>query len=95
DINSGPLPNTADWTEHAEPLPRPPDDELANPIVNQTIHDNPHLFNVSTPINIDLFEELLATHPNQPFVRSVVVGLREGFWPCADTCQDDYPTTHD
>jgi hypothetical protein len=95
DTNSDRLPNTIDWTEHAEPLPHPPDDELADPIVNQTIRDNPHLFNVSTPINIDLFEQLLTTHPNQPFVRSVVTGLREGFWPCADTCRDDYPTTHD
>ena len=30
---------------------------------------------------IDKFEALLEDHPNQPFVRSVMQGLREGFWP--------------
>jgi len=94
DINSNHLPNTADWMERADPLPRPSDDKLADPIINRTICENPHLFKVSTPINVDLFKSLLVTHPNQPFVRSVVIRLREGFWPCADTAQDDYPTTH-
>lgn len=95
DINSDQLPNTADWTVNAKPLPRPPSAELANETNSSTIAQNPHLFNVSTPINIDRFEELLVTHPNQPFVRSVVAGLREGFWPCADTMRPGYPTTHD
>ena len=89
------LPNTADWTINAKPLPRPPPPELSNPIVNNTIAQNQHLFNVSTPINIDRFHSLLVNHPNQPFVESVVVGLREGFWPCADTTIPGYPVTHD
>ena len=27
---------------------------------------------------------MLADHPNQPFVQSVMTGLREGFWPLDD-----------
>lgn len=94
-INSDRLPNTADWTINASPLPRPPSAELANEINSTTIALNPHLFNLSTPINVDRFEQLLTTHPNQPFVHSVLVGLKEGFWPCADTTRPDYPITHD
>ena len=36
---------------------------------------------VDTPFNVDRFEALLCDHPNQPFVASVMKGLREGFWP--------------
>jgi hypothetical protein len=39
---------------------------------------------VDTSFNVDRFENLLADHPNQPFVRSVMTGLREGFWPFHD-----------
>lgn len=89
------LPNTANWTTTARPLPYPPPEELANVTNRNTISQNPHLFNVSTPINIDKFEFLLKRHPNPRFVASVVTGLREGFWPCADTNLPNYPTTHD
>jgi cephalosporin hydroxylase len=61
----------------------------------RTIRDNPSLFLVSTPIKIDVFESLLADHPNQPFVRSVCTGLREGFWPFANTHPQDWPLIHD
>jgi hypothetical protein len=61
----------------------------------KTIEENPHLFPIVTPINVDCFEELLATHPNQPYVKSVCTALREGFWPWADTHTDEYPITHD
>jgi hypothetical protein len=86
------LANTADWTATARPRPRPLPNELANITNRNTISANPHLFNVLTPINIDKFESLLKNHPT--FVRSVVAGLREGFWPCADTNLPRYPTTH-
>jgi hypothetical protein len=36
---------------------------------------------VETPFDVDKFELLLADHPNQPFVKSVMTGLHEGFWP--------------
>jgi hypothetical protein len=94
DEHSSSLPSTAEWTETAEPLPPVPPHELNNPIAQKTISENPHLFSVTTPINVDVFERLLASHPNQPFVQSVCRGLREGFWPWADTHIGEYPTTH-
>ncbi|KAJ2926574.1 hypothetical protein H1R20_g10496, partial [Candolleomyces eurysporus] len=89
------LPNTADWTITAHPLPCPPPEELSNPVNRATIIQNATLFNVSTPIDIDHFESLLHHHPNPAFGRSVVTGLREGFWPCADTNLPGYPCVND
>jgi hypothetical protein len=43
---------------------------------------------------LPIFANLLTDHPNQPFVQSVLAGLREGFWPWAET-PDDYPETFD
>jgi hypothetical protein len=60
-----------------------------------TIRSYPHLFKVDCPVNIERFEEMLVSHPNQPFVKSVCHALREGFWPFADTKHGDYPTTWD
>lgn len=39
---------------------------------------------VETPFNVERFENLLVDHPNQLFVRSVMTGLREGFWAFHD-----------
>jgi hypothetical protein len=36
---------------------------------------------VETPFNVERFEAMLCDHPNQPFVKSVMRGLRYGFWP--------------
>jgi hypothetical protein len=74
-------------------LPRPPPEEFANLDAITTIYDNPHLFRLVTPINIDRFEELLESHPNVPFVESVCISLREGFWPWANTQKKEYPIT--
>ena len=71
------LPASAEWSEIAPPLLSPPAAELCNPVVNKTIADNPSLFDIITPINVDKFEQLLSTHPNQPFVASVCQGLLE------------------
>ncbi|KAG2743559.1 hypothetical protein P692DRAFT_20747603 [Suillus brevipes Sb2] len=89
------LSGTALWTESAEPLPRPPPREFQNDAALNTISLHPHLFWVSTPIDVDRFESLLtlAHHPNPSFVHSVCLGLREGFWPWADTQVGVYPTT--
>ncbi|KAH7903103.1 hypothetical protein BJ138DRAFT_1138793 [Hygrophoropsis aurantiaca] len=76
-------------------MPRPPMSEFQNIEALKTIQENPHLFHVSTPIHVDRFESLLASHPNQPFVKSVCVGLREGFWPFANTHYGEYPLTLD
>ena len=85
---------TSDWSETAQPLPRPPATEENNPITSKTIHDHASLFYVSTPINVDRFQHLLRNHPNPLFVQSVCEGLHDGFWPWADTLMDGYPTTH-
>lgn len=87
--------SSADWTETAAPLPSIPTSELANPIVTRTINENPHLFDIVTPIFVERFEELLESHPNQAFVKSVCRGFREGFWPWADTHFGEYPDTLD
>lgn len=51
--------STADWTKIAQPLPAIPLCELNNPIYSQTIIDNPSLFKIVTPINVNRFEFLL------------------------------------
>ena len=88
-------PTTAEWSETARPLPRPPLSEISNPFSSHTIANHPDLFQVLTPIKVDVFESLLKDHPNPLFVKSVCDGLREGFWPWADTSKDGYPITHD
>ena len=86
---------TAEWSERARPLVRPGLSEYGNSAVVKTILDNPDLFQVRTPIKVDVFESLLQDHPNPAFVNSVCVGLREGFWPWACTMTDSFPITHD
>ncbi|THH05031.1 hypothetical protein EW146_g10010 [Bondarzewia mesenterica] len=86
---------SAMYSEHASPLPSPPHNELQHTAALKTISDHPHLFEIITPINVPHFENLLATHPNCPFVNSVLKGLREGFWPAADTSDPSYPETWD
>ncbi|KAG2113133.1 uncharacterized protein F5147DRAFT_770991 [Suillus discolor] len=92
---SHPRSPTATWTETAKPLPRPPKQEFKNLSALRTISDFPHLFRVSTCINIEEFESLLSDHPNPAFVNSVCLGLREGFWPFADTHYGEWPLTFD
>lgn len=84
-----------EWTETAEPLPRPPPSEYENLSALRTLEARPDLFKVISPIRVDVFERLLKDHPNQRFVSSVLEGLREGFWPWATTVREDYPVTHD
>jgi hypothetical protein len=87
---------TAQYTEVDEPLPRPPPREFANAHAMKTISDHPDLFRVPQVIKVNRLESLLRRHPNQPFVQSVLAGLREGFWPWMDTHHDDgYPLTYD
>ena len=85
----------AEWTEVAHPLPSVPLSEFTNHHAIQTIERHPDLFIVNTPIQIDNFERLLTNHPNRCFVQSVLSGLRNGFWPWADTKIGDYPYTLD
>ncbi|KAJ7040083.1 hypothetical protein C8F04DRAFT_948817, partial [Mycena alexandri] len=85
---------TAKATEVDPPLPRPPLSEYT-PTALKTIGENEHLFKIISPIDADTFESLLTDHPNQPFVQSVLAGLRAGFWPWADTSPGVYPETYD
>jgi hypothetical protein len=84
-------------TETAAPLPSPPKNELQNKVARKTIAKYPWLFKIVTPINVDRFEKYLKKqpkkHPNPRFVNSVLRGLREGFWPYADTSDPDLPRT--
>ncbi|TEB27306.1 hypothetical protein FA13DRAFT_1634747 [Coprinellus micaceus] len=82
------------WTTIAKPLPLPPPSVLQDPVVSSTIEENPHLFRIVTPVKVGRFEQLLATHPNRPFVSSVVHSLREGFWPYGNI-PNHYPYTVD
>jgi hypothetical protein len=68
--------------------------EYTLPVV-KTIVQNPHLFKIITPINVEWFEALLITHPNQPFIKPVIEGLRCGFWPWPNTQQAPHPLTWD
>jgi hypothetical protein len=86
---------SAKSTEIDVPLPRPPAQELRNPVTYNTICSNPDLFKILTPINVDAFAELLRTHPNQPLVESVCTGLREGFWPWSDVSKEPLAVTRD
>jgi len=88
------LMTTAEWSETACPLPRPPDSEFENVITNSTLSSFPHLFSVHTPIDIDRFSSLLCNHPNPCFVESVVTSLREGFWLWSNMLLLGYPDTH-
>lgn len=88
-------PTTADWTETALPLPRPSLLDLSNPVTSKTITENPSLFKIVTPINVTNLESMLVDHPNPAFVQSVCTGLREGFWPWAETRREGFPDTFD
>ncbi|KAF8547840.1 hypothetical protein OG21DRAFT_1376187, partial [Imleria badia] len=77
------------------PVPQPSDQEHNNVVARSTILSHPFLFKIVTPIKVDMFEQLLETHPNQEFVCSVCYALRHGFWPWAETTKEDYPTTVD
>ncbi|KAJ7095493.1 hypothetical protein C8R43DRAFT_859480, partial [Mycena crocata] len=74
---------TALGTETDPPFPGVPAEAFTNRALVNTVVQNPRLFHVSTPIRVNLFQSLLASHPNQPLVESFCKGLREGFWPWA------------
>ena len=88
-------PTIAKWSEMAVPLPAPPMAKINDLVACQTIAENPSLFKIVSPINMDRFQELLANHPNPLFVDSVCAGLRRGFWPWANTLKEGYPSFFD
>jgi hypothetical protein len=93
--DSDPKLTAAAWTLTARPLPRPPPAELDNISACLTLENRPDLFKIVTPIHVPVFRRLTLSHPNRPFVESVMQGLTDGFWPWANTVQEGYPVTHD
>ena len=79
-INKQISPSALD-TESALPLPCPPPHLVNDPSIQTTLHEMRDFIKVDTPFDVDQFEYLLRDHPNQPFVKSVMHGLRNGFWP--------------
>ncbi|KAG6895387.1 hypothetical protein C0993_009619, partial [Termitomyces sp. T159_Od127] len=73
----------------AAPLPSPPIKLIEDPVIHQTLAGMKDHIRVETPFHVDRFEALLWDHPNQPFVRSVMRSLREGFWPFDEGEWDD------
>lgn len=94
---AGDIPRTSSAysTLTAAPVPSPPKNELQNKVALRTISRNPKLFKIVTPIKVDVFKKYLRDHPNQPFVKSEVRALKNGFWPRADTSNPRFPTTYD
>ncbi|KAF8901689.1 hypothetical protein CPB84DRAFT_1846686 [Gymnopilus junonius] len=90
-----PLSPVLRYTYTAHPLPSPPDAVSSDPLTQSTIHNNPDLFKIVTPINVDTFQTYLASHPNRQFVDSICDGLRHGFWPGASAPGPDYPVIVD
>jgi hypothetical protein len=64
-------------------------------MINQTLRAHPDLFEIVTPVKIEVFCDLLHSHPNQPFVKSICEGLSVGFWPWAKVDLEGYPNTND
>jgi hypothetical protein len=79
--SSTPLSPSALATETASPLASPPSHLVNDPKIQSTLHAMRDFIRVETPFNVDRFEAMLYDHPNQPFVKSVMDGLRYGFWP--------------
>ncbi|THU88651.1 hypothetical protein K435DRAFT_604037, partial [Dendrothele bispora CBS 962.96] len=61
------------------PLPSPPKSLLVDPTIQSTLHALKDYIKVDTPFDVNRLERLLFTHPNRPFVDSVLRSLREGF----------------
>ncbi|KAF6742208.1 hypothetical protein DFP72DRAFT_831055, partial [Ephemerocybe angulata] len=85
---------TSEWSITADPLPEPPQHVLEDPDVTSTLASHPHLFKIVTPVKTHHLRSLTMTHPNQPFVHSVLRGLEHGFWPWA-TYPEDHPSTYE
>lgn len=86
-----PLSPAALFSEHAPPLTLPPAHILANQHYQDTVDEcfRKGLIKVDTPFNLDWLETYLADHPNKPYVRSVLDGCHNGFWPLDDGDWED------
>jgi hypothetical protein len=69
------------YSECAPPLPTIPQHLIDNLVIQATLIEAQAHIKVETPFNVDRIQNMLSDHPNQPFIHSVMRGLREGFWP--------------
>ncbi|PBK90460.1 hypothetical protein ARMGADRAFT_934101, partial [Armillaria gallica] len=58
-----------------------PEHLLNDPELQSTISALKDYIHVDTPFNVDRLERILSCHPNKHFVKSVISGLHDGFWP--------------
>jgi hypothetical protein len=65
----------------APPLPRPPDLALSDGRAWRARIRRPHLFSFQQSLDSAELERLLALHPNRPWVDSLIISCRDGFWP--------------
>jgi len=86
---------SASATETAEPLSSVPSCFLEDWVIACTIQENSHMFKIIMPVSVDHFAFLLWSHPNHPFVDSVLYSLCFGFWPCAKEMDEHYPESWD
>ena len=63
------------YTESAPPLPSPPSHLLCDTKLQASLFAMRNHIKVETPFNVNKLEPMLADHPNQPFVQSVMTGL--------------------
>lgn len=75
--------NTIDSCLYAAPLDLPPP-ITQDPCAQYAIGQYKEFFSIVSPVDANMFQYLLKGHPNQPFVKSVVHGLKHGFWPMSD-----------
>jgi hypothetical protein len=83
---------TAKYSLTAEPVPQPPFDDYVG---WETVESRPDLFKITTPIKVDVLEDLLKDHPNPAHVDSVIWSLRNGFWPWAEPREEGAPCVWD
>jgi hypothetical protein len=69
------------FTETSPPLTSPPEHLVHDPRIQQTLDTLKDAIEVKTPFDVNKLELMLTDHPNPTFVRSVMKGLHEGFWP--------------
>src|SRR5260221_13404045 len=74
---------SATSTLFKKPLPSVPEDDLKHECVTNTICEYPYLFKVVSLIHNDSLRLVLQTHPNHPFIDSILSGFWDGFWPAA------------
>ncbi|KAJ3964316.1 hypothetical protein EV361DRAFT_756676, partial [Lentinula raphanica] len=69
------------FSETAAPLPGPPPDVMNDPVILKALSEHKDLLKIQTPYDVDKLSSFLSFHPNRPFIKSVLEGLKFGFWP--------------